>query len=440
MKVMFCEIQNFKGIKHQVIEFDGKSAWLIGGNGQGKSSVIDAMLSAVDTEYIPASPIHEGEQRGSIKIKIAGIRNGQPDEYTIDLTFSPSKRTGTMKVKNKDGFDMGGSGKTIIKDIFGRVSFDIYEFLTDKKEDQIKTLKKLTGCEVDLDSLDAEIRLIEDKRKNLAREIAEFSAVNKRENRPFNDNDIEMYAKPVDEGAIAEKLTGIAVEQGMWQKQSDGVRGVQNMIETNISLMDNMNEEIKELELSVMYKKQQILNMTQQNKEHQDKIDKAVSWMERNPRPTTTSVTEELADARKHNEMNRIIESYSLRQREMHKKQTMWEECDENIKTKRAHKVHLISKSQLPVEGLSFTENEITLHGIPIEQVNTQTKLDLGADITIAMKKPLRLAMIREGSLYDIPHLKKTLEKFDSMGIQWIVEWVRPEGGPLEIKFEEKDI
>ena len=114
---MFCEIQNFKGIKHQVIEFDGKSAWLIGGNGQGKSSVIDAMLSAVDTEYIPASPIHEGEQRGSIKIKIAGIRNGQPDEYTIDLTFSPSKRTGTMKVKNKDGFDMGGSGKTIIKDI-----------------------------------------------------------------------------------------------------------------------------------------------------------------------------------------------------------------------------------------------------------------------------------------------------------------------------------
>jgi hypothetical protein len=80
------------------------------------------------------------------------------------------------------------------------------------------------------------------------------------------------------------------------------------------------------------------------------------------------------------------------------------------------------------------------LHGIPIEQVNTQTKLDLGADITIAMKKPLRLAMIREGSLYDIPHLKKTLEKFDSMGIQWIVEWVRPEGGPLEIKFEEKDI
>lgn len=479
MKVMFCEIQNFKGIKHQVIDFDGKSAWLIGGNGQNKSSVIDAILSATNSEFIPAQPIHGDEVRGSIHVKLKGNRNGREEEYTIDISFTPSNRTGKVKVKDIDGNDLGTSARTIMKDIFGE-TFDIYEFLTDKVEDQIESLKKLSGVGDNLDAIDVEISEAEAERKALNKEVTEYNNVNKRENRPFTDDDIDAHKNPVDEDAITAKLKAVEEAQGKWQKQQDGVTQTKTIIENNskdvirlsteieecrkeISVIElNYNSDLARLkkkyeedmaalgekaavdtrnkEVAIERKKESITAFHTANKEYQEKVDKAEAWLKKNPKPTTEAVMEEMKNARKHNETYRIIKTYADRQKEILNKQKLYEEKDEFIKAKRQEKITLISKSQLPVDGLLWSNNSITLNGVPLEQLNTQTKLDLGAKITVAMKKPLRLVMLREGSLYDMPHLKKTLEWLTEQGMQYIVEWVKPEGGPLEIKFEEKDL
>lgn len=440
MRIMFAEISEFKGIKHQVIHFDGRSAWLIGGNGQGKSSIIDALLCAIDSQYIPQKPIKDDEERGLISLTVAGQRNGEFDQYQIDITFTPSKRTGVVKVKDKDGNDLGTSARTIIKDIFGKISFDIYQFLTDKKVDQIKTLKELTGCGDKLDAIDIEITELEAERKALNKEITEYQAVNKRENRPFSDSDIDDFKDPVSEEAILQKISDVGKSQQTWDTQNNGVKETVTIVENNSIAVTRLSNEILELEAQIEKKRQTISELHKTNEEYQTKIDKAHAWLEKHPRPNVDKLTEELSEARKHNKMHDIIDVYAKRQKEIRAKQDSWEQKDTDIKQKRQDKIDLIASSQLPVKGLNFSEDEITLDGIPIEQINTQTKLDLGADITIAMKKPLRLAMIREGSLYDKPHLTKTLQKFDEMGIQWICEWVRPEGGPLEIKFEETDL
>ncbi len=478
MKIIFCEVSNFMGIKHIQLDLGGDSVWLIGGNAETKSSLINALCAPLDSSYIPAKPIHGDEERGLISMKVAGTRNGEYDEYSIDIVFTPSNRTGTVTLKDKDGAAMK-SPKKQLESIFGRIGFDVFAFLRADKKKQGEIIKKLAGCGEQLDAIDVEIKELEEDRKILKREIDSMQAVNAREVRPFNDDDIDKYnEKPPEEDAIALRLENVGKEQELWQKQKDGVTATETIIENNSKDVIRLSLEIEEIEgdlivqqdkyildvaaLKKKYeddllkleaeatskakadsekitkKKETIASFHAANKEYQDKVDKANKWLTKHPKPTTDAIVAELADAREYKRMYDIIEVYDARQKETRKKQKELESKEDGIKQKRQDKIKLIENSQLPVKGLLITEDDITLDEIPIQQLNTETLLELGIEMSCAMNPVLKTIMIREGSLIDMPHMEILLKKLYARGYQVIVEYVRPEGGPLEIKFEEK--
>jgi DNA repair exonuclease SbcCD ATPase subunit len=440
MKVVFAEITDFKGIKHSLIRFDGKSAYLIGGNGKGKSSVIDALMSPVDSSFIPQEPIKKGAVRGSINIRIAGVVDGQYEEYTIDTVFTPSKRTGILSMMNKDGEPVKNP-KTKLKDMFGKNSFDIYEFMRSSKIEQIKTLKKLTGAEDVINELDEKRKQKAVSRMVIEKEIASAEAISKNENRPFTNEDVDKYSDPVNEQALMDELSHASeMRQEMTniansiRMENERLERVKSEAKTKLNQIDNLKKEIELLEEQVQVDRNTYKDIS-------DNISKLNNMLSSMHEDNYDEVLSKLSQAKEHNRMHSIIESYRQRQLSLNNKRNELESVQSEIEDIDRQKIKAIEESQLPVKGLTFTEDEIYLDGLPFSsgQLNTQRILDVAAEISMAMNRRLKLVMIREGSLFDKEHLKNLLEKLNEKGYQWIVEWVDTDGGDLQIRFEEED-
>ena len=52
MKILTLEINNIRGIRHFEHNFQGKNAVILGANGSGKSSILDAIDFLLTGEYL----------------------------------------------------------------------------------------------------------------------------------------------------------------------------------------------------------------------------------------------------------------------------------------------------------------------------------------------------------------------------------------------------
>lgn len=444
--VAFLEVQNFMGIEHRVIHLDGRSMWLIGNNAEGKSSLIAALMAIAGSKYIPQQPIREGEKRGLIQLKLEGHRGGEPEEYEITVVFTPSNRTGEMTLK-RNGAAVP-SPKTVIKELVSRAFFDINEFMRDDKKKRSKVLKQIAGVEEELDAIEDKRAQADRERAVLRAQVDELQVVLKRENRPFTDDDIDTYAKPIDESTFDGQLKELEVKQAQWQKKADDVRDTENIIRNNASDVVRMSNELVEMEAQyeelakkIAAKRLTIKSFKDANAEYEEKVDRAKKWLADNPRPTSEEIVRKQGEARAHNEKHRTILAYSAKQKEMIDKQEQWEAKDALIYELDEQRDQTLSGSNLSVPGLVITADDILLNGLPLgENINTQSMLDLSVEIAVARNSPLKLAVIKEGSLFSRPNLEKLLSRLRERGIQYIVEYVDPEGGPLEVRFDEQPL
>ena len=100
-KIKEIEIHNFKDLRATKVEIGGNSFAIIGKNGAGKSSLIQAMQLAFNSGSIPPEPVTIGEDRSSIKLVVFDPYDDI--EYTISVSFSQTNKSGTVIVKNKNG-------------------------------------------------------------------------------------------------------------------------------------------------------------------------------------------------------------------------------------------------------------------------------------------------------------------------------------------------
>lgn len=442
------EATNFMGVKHQVIDFGNGNVYLIGGNGRGKSSLINALLSPLNSKYIPQKPIHEGEERGVITLKIEGNRAGEFEQYEIQCVFTPSNRNGKITL-TRNGEKVKGSEKTVINNIFGKIGFDLTEFFNASEREQVQMLKELSGCGEKLDEIDHQRLEKEAERKIIKKALDDAKTVNSRANRPFTDEDVDRYKTPIPEEEVKKMENELKGVEEKVQKYNDNIRKIESIKQTvgqnetliriSKSEIDEIDQQILDLEAKRKEKDDGIKALKKANAEYQEKLDKAAPWLEKNPNPPSSKeITDRMSQVREHNRMNGIITEYMHRQKDILGKQGQYEELEEQIKGLLKQKIDVIASSQLPVEGLLWGDDGVTLGGIPITQVNTQKKIDLAKEIAIALNPTLKLVIIKEASLFDTEHLKATTEDLDKRGYFFVAEIVDPAGGELEIKYEER--
>jgi DNA repair exonuclease SbcCD ATPase subunit len=435
IKVLSLVVENFKNIEKTEVDFAGRSATIIGKNGAGKSSLIQAICSPIDSNYIPAKPVKKGEERGSIELTIGGSLHGEEETYTLGLHFSEKHKKGRITVTNGEGEKVNG-GKQFISDIVGNIGFDIQEFIKlgvtssgsiskPGTQEQIEILKKLMPKDVlkQMHDLDKEFKDVYEARADVNRDISH--AKSKLEGHDFSQDELERYNEVVDTDGIVSKMTNIEKELEKYNK----------VFSTVDSLLDSIP--LKQERLALLEEKVEALHA--EITADIDKLDKGEVWLGKKTKPSIEAMNIELSNANIHNNKVKEVKSLQDSQIAIRLLQENSEANTERLDKIKREKKQIFTSSPLPVKGLTFDEEGIYFKGLPFVegQHPSSTIISIGAKIGMALNPNLRMLVIKDGSLLDKKTLKWLVTQCEKENYQLFVEMVA-DNEEVEIEFIER--
>lgn len=453
LRFISAEAEKFKNLGTIHIDIGGRSILVIGKNEAGKSSFIQLLTGSANSKNLPSEPIQTGEEKAKTSVKIGGNINGQWKEYVVDMYFTPKNKSGRLVVTNENGENVP-SPATFIKSLIGNVSFDVMGWMSQSKEKKLQILKTLTGCGDQIDTLTFQIKEAKNSKKAKLDRAEELSAI--LNNKRYNPEEIDRYSNPIDMAPLLEESNAVSNNIATYSQVENKINTLNSEIQNCINQANSSNEKISfanneinrllqevERQKSIIANEENnINNQKAAIDEKQITIGKCNEWLSTRERPSSESINNRIAEATKHNEHCNNIGILGQQHREMTKCKGEAEEFDATLKKLEKERSDIISKSQLPIKGLSFTDEEILLDGVPMEegQINTARLFDVGVDVAIAMNPTLKAIFLHDGSLFDKHSLRTIVEKIENRGYQAIVEMVNYEGGELEIKFTEEEL
>jgi predicted ATP-dependent endonuclease of OLD family len=380
IKVLSLVVENFKNIEKTEVDFAGRSATIIGKNGAGKSSLIQAICSPIDSNYIPAKPVKKGEERGSIELTIGGSLHGEEETYTLGLHFSEKHKKGRITVTNGEGEKVNG-GKQFISDIVGNIGFDIQEFI------KLGVTSSGSISKKQMHDLDKEFKDVYEARADVNRDISH--AKSKLEGHDFSQDELERYNEVVDTDGIVSKMTNIEKELEKYNK----------VFSTVDSLLDSIP--LKQERLALLEEKVEALHA--EITADIDKLDKGEVWLANKTKPSIEAMNIELSNANIHNNKVKEVKSLQDSQIAIRLLQENSEANTERLDKIKREKKQIFTSSPLPVKGLTFDEEGIYFKGLPFVegQHPSSTIISIGAKIGMALNPNLRMLVIKDGSLLE---------------------------------------
>lgn len=446
LRFEYLEAEHFKNISKRIVEIGGRSLLITGPNGGGKSSIIQALLSGINPKIQATDPIQKGEKKGSTKVVFAGMINGQHETYTLEMFYTPANKKGRIVLTGADGEDIK-SPKEKLKSIIGNISFDIFKFLKDSKPDQIKVLKELSGVRVDIDKLDMQRKKIFDERTFLTRKTDEDEAV--MNNHGMTPEDIDLYSQTKDiellqrdMDSVSKKLTdwnGVVAKTAEYKKEFE-VDLPEKAADIN-NIMLEKEAKIKELQKELEEKREELIILSEQKAKAHQQYEKGKSWLEKNQEPNAKEISANLSAALLHNQKCEKVTELAEKQKVLRENKQKLEKMNKDIEAIDAQKDKLLKNSKLPIEGLTFTEDNVFMDGLPLEegQINTAKLIDVGLEVSMALNPNLRVVFLHEGSLFDKESLAHLTKRVEERGYQLIAEIVTDDT-EVDIKFVEEEI
>jgi len=437
LRSIHLELENFKNITKKIVNIEGKSMIFIGRNESGKSTLIQAMSGPMNNKLLPSEPVKKGESHARISHTIGGILNGEEKVYIMDMYFTDKSQKGKLSITNEKG-EIMKSPSTLIKSIIGNVSFDITQWLNDEKKKKLETLKQLTGKGKEIDSVNMEISELKALRKKKSDRADDLEATLK--NHEFTPAEIELYSEPSDLSLIQSEMKIVADNQKQWDDVYNKVESFKTDVARSNGLIAKTEVEINELEEKLHALRERIAFEKGEVLKNDQNIRTGAEWLQNVPRPSMEEANKKMSEAISHNEKHYRIGILGTQQKEMIKVKSESEKLKTDIEVKTNERNQIIASSQLSIPGLSFTDEEIFIDGLPLEeeQINSARLIDIGVDVAISMNPNLKIIFIKDGSLLDSKHLKIIVDKIEKNGYQAIIEMVDFEGGELECKFTEE--
>jgi recombinational DNA repair ATPase RecF len=413
MKVKRIELDNYKALagKHE-FDMNGCSFFLMGGNGQGKTSV-GRLVMDILTKNLPTQPVTEGEKQGYVEIT---LDNGDKIYYRFNDTGSP-----ILEIIAANGGKFNNVAE-LFKTMAGEgMKFDINEFLKLSPKPRRAMLEKIAG--VDFASINENERQAEDSRKAINARLKDARA----RVVPFDHSLLEKA--PVNITELSEKLSAAQAHN---QKVVNALSEIARVGEDNhqiTNLLVELSQKIKECELKIVA--------------NQNRIELGNKWLEENPSHPEDLLASFKNELSKADEINRGIEKAKTAQKDFEFAQDMEGKstaAEMEVKRIRAEKDTMIQSAKLPADGLSFSSDGETLliDGLPFEdaQIATSRKMICAIQIAESMLGSIKFLHL-DGSVLDKENATNLLNWSESKGLQLAVERSIWEGGDLKFEIFE---
>lgn len=399
MKIIRLNAENFKRLAAVEITPTGNLVEIAGKNGQGKSSILDAIWVALaGLGAAPKRPIKSGELESKIVLHLGS----EKPEVVVTRTFRPSKDgteiTSALKVESADGAKYS-SPQAMLDKLLGSLTFDPLAFDRMDARAQFNALRAFVPG-VNFEEIEAAQRGDYDRRTLQNRKAKEARAA-------ADAIRIAPVSERIDEAALVEELDKAG------KHNAD--------IEVRKANRERYMESVKTLRASAKFKANEAAELRRRAdellsaaesedaraKEIEDKL--AVAG----PLPDlmdTTAMRSKIAQAREANAASDEAARQAARREELLKQAREAEETakalTESIDMREIEKRKAIEAAKLPIDGISFGDGEVLLRGVPWSQASDAERLVASMQMAMSMNPKLRVVRVRDGSLLDEDSMK----------------------------------
>ena len=424
MKILFLRVENIKKIKVVEVTPDGTMNLITGKNDQGKSTLIDAISYLFEGKRVlPDKVLREGTERGMIL--------AETETYLIKKVVT-AKDT-YLSVESKDGAEYK-SPQQLLNKLVGDISFDIMDFAKKTAKEQLQIITKLAG--IDHTKENSDIATMQESAKELRRDLAQAKAIigSREINKelPQNEDKYEELQAQIEEIEAENKKIEQITEFRINTIQA--IDQANNFINEANDFINEYRKKIKEIEKLIQDQEEKIKTKENQKKDYDDKLNQMKIKPVEQYKEQIRTLGKRNNEIRENNELKKSI----TRQTELEKKITTIAEGISRIEKKKSEE---ISRAKLPVEGLSFNDDEVFFQNLPFneKQQSRSNILKISLAIGMHLNPTLKVLTSKNGNELDEDNMKLVSEMISGKDYQLWLEKV-DSSGKVGIHIEDGEI
>lgn len=386
LRIVRLEVEAFKRLRAVGITVDaeGNLVEITGRNGQGKSSTLDAIMAALaGGRSIPDQAVRKGHDRATITVKLAGHKGDQCYVVTRKITKSGQSLT----ITTPDG-EAVKSPQSVLDAMLGDLTFDPMEFCAMEPRAQVETIKAIAGLNerfTELDRQQAEAQAALTAARTDVKRAEAVLTVTANVDGPDEETSL---------AALSEELAAAQATIDTNNKARNWLTTMRKSLADNAAEIQGVNAQIKALTDRLGVLEEAGRQMQAQIDGHEPKVSAMRDPDVAAIRARVHSVESDNAAARKrkaHRDAKAALDGARDAERAAGRRK------DKIIEERNT----MLAEARLPVKGLAFTDDGVTLNGLPFEQASTAEQIRASFAIAMAQKPRIRIALVRQGSLLD---------------------------------------
>ena len=386
IKIDSLEIENVKRVKAVALKPTAEGLTVIGGkNNQGKTSLTTAIVWALGGDkYRPSEPRRDG----SILPPYIHI------ELSNGFIVERKGKNSDLKVIDPSG---NKAGQGLLNEFISQFALDLPKFMEANGKEKAKTLLQIIGVGEELYRLEKEEQEIYNRRYEIGR-IAD-------QKKKYAE---ELVSYPEAPKAPVSALELIQKQQEILARNGENQRKRQNL--------DNLRLEYKTIGERVKDLKEQLARLTRQ----QDALYADIETAQKDTLDlldeSTTELEKSISDI---DEINRKVRTNMDKEKaeaEASDYEAQYTDLSEQLTGVRKAKTDLLEGADLPLEGLSVKDGELTYKGYKWDNMSGSDQLKVSTAIVRKLNPQCGFVLLDKLEQMDLD----TLQDFD--------DWLKKEG------------
>jgi cell division septum initiation protein DivIVA len=397
LRLVSLEASAFKRLRAVSITFPaGEPVVTISGrNGQGKSSVLDAIAAALGGGSCkPDKPVRRGHKKAEI---IADL-----GEIVVKRTFTESGG-GSLTVEAADGSKLS-SPQAVLDRLYASLAFDPLAFVRMEPRHQVAELQRVAGLTETFAAIEAERGAAVSARGEAVRTVRTL--------------EVTLEGLPDVPGPDAEvSVATLAAElQAANETKARNAKG-REWLKQQRAAAEDQRQQIAELEMRLDAVRKSLAEAEATIAKHLPVVEKMVD-------PDIAAITTRITTIEQDNALARRRKARAETLERLRTARDAERKADRVVEEITIKREVTLAEARLPVTGLGFTDQGVTLHGIPFEQASTAEQIRASVAMGLASNPRLKLMLVREGSLLDDESMRLLADIAAEHDAQVVVERV----------------
>lgn len=406
VKIASLELENVKRVKAVTIEPSPDGLTIVGGrNGQGKTSVLDAIAWALGGDrFRPSDP----QREGSITPPHLSVT------LSNGLVVERKGAKSSLTVKDPSG---GKAGQSLVNGFIEQLALDLPRFMQSSARDKAKTLLQVIGVGERLFELEDEEQRLYNKRHEVG-QIRDQKRSAAEESEWFPD----APAEPVSASELIRQQQEILAKNGENQRKREQVNDLK-------AQREGLRNEVVELERRLEEKRLALLRVAED-------LEVAEKTAEQLADESTAEIEESIADIDSINNKVRINQLKALLDDEANEYATQYQELTERIDSIRAEKLALLEGADLPLPELGVEAGELVYRGHRWDSMSGSEQLKVATAIVRKINPECGFVLMDKLEQMDLDTLSEFGEWLSGEGLQVIATRVST-GGECSVVIED---